>query len=141
MAVDVVEDIRLLEIIHLLGLADPPGHGKAPRREMGEEDFVGDEAGHRHDLPARRLGQGLAQALEAGDALLGDAEARQPVEKLVTGTALKRLRLALEETAPDRMVGRRIALDRLVHGVVGADSSRIAWASMASSGGSSLSQV
>ena len=88
---------------------------------MGEEDFVGDEAGHRHDLPARRLGQGLAQALEAGDALLGDAEARQPVEKLIAGAALQRLGLALEETAPDRMIARRIALDRLVHGVVGAD--------------------
>ena len=55
------------------------------------------------------------------DAVLGDAEARQPVEELIAGAALQRLGLALEETAPDRMIGRRIALDRLVHGVVGAD--------------------
>ncbi len=121
MAVDVVEDIRLLQIVHLLRLADPPGDGKAPRRKMGEEDLVGDEAGHRHDLPARRLGQGLAQALEAGDALLGDAEARQPVEELVAGSALQRLGLTLEETPPDRVIGGGIALERLVHGVVGAD--------------------
>ena len=49
MAEEVVEDIRLFQIVELAFLANPPSDGKAPIGQMVEEFLVGDQAGNRDD--------------------------------------------------------------------------------------------
>ena len=51
-AEDVVEDVRLLQVVQLAGVADEPAGGKAPVGQMLEEHLVGHQAGHGHDAPA-----------------------------------------------------------------------------------------
>jgi hypothetical protein len=120
MSVDVMKDVGFLEVVHLLRPADPPGHGEAPGSEMGEEDFVGNETGDGDDPPSRRLDQGLGQAIENRDAVLGNAQPFETGQEFVARPSTQGLGLALEELVPEGVIAGAVALDRLIHGVIGA---------------------
>ena len=49
----------------------------------------------------------VVEAAEIGNAVGGDAKPRDAVEKLAAGAAAQNLFLAMEQGAPDRVLGRR----------------------------------
>ncbi len=103
MAEDVVEDVGFLEVIELFGRADKIARGKAPVREVVEEDIVGDEAGHRDDLPPRRRRQARIEFAIIGNARLFEAQHVDAAQKGFGRAAGQHLRLAREEAIPHRM--------------------------------------
>ena len=70
MAEDVVEHVRLLQIIELVRPADEVAGDEPAIGEMFVKHGVRHQAGHRHHLPAGRLHQPFAELFEIGDARL-----------------------------------------------------------------------
>ena len=121
MSEDVVEDIRFLDVIELVGSADELPGGEAPVGEMLEEDFVGDKSRHSDDSPAGALLQVVAQAAKIGDVCGVDGEVAHPLDELVAGSAGQKLALLLEQGLPDAVLFRRVAVPALVDGPIRAD--------------------
>ena len=70
---EVVQQVRLHEVIQLVAAAHPHGHREAALREVREEVGFGDEAWHADDLETREPLQALAGLLEHRDAVGVDA--------------------------------------------------------------------
>jgi hypothetical protein len=68
---DVVEDVRLLEVVELVRLADEVAGREAPVREVLEEHFVGHQPRHGDDLPSGALHQDVGEAAEVRDPVRG----------------------------------------------------------------------
>jgi hypothetical protein len=85
-----------------------------------EEHFVGHQARHRHHLPAGAPAERIGEAPEVRNRLGPDRQAAHAVDELVAGARRQKLRLALEKRAPNRVLGRRVALPGLVDGPVGS---------------------
>ncbi len=119
MAEDVVEDVRLFQIVELVRPADEATGGKAPVGQVIEEHLVGHEAGHGDDRPA---GQGVQLAVhltEVRYALAVQVQRLQSVQELVARSPRQQRRLALVEGDPDLVLGRRIGGPVLIDGPVG----------------------
>jgi len=110
----VVKDVRLLDVLDLLRLADPEAGGKAAVGEQLEEHEVRHEARHRHDLPARRGAKPLVHDPKLGDAGLADAEGLEPVEEGGEDAALKQGALASGQRAPGGVIGVGVVGELLV---------------------------
>src|SRR5436305_12880061 len=104
MAVDIVEDIRLLQIVELIAAADETSRWEAAARQEVEEYRIRHEPRHRDDAPPGRAVEDAAQFAEIGDALGGDFEAVQPVEVRGAGAADQQSLLPLEQQPPDRVL-------------------------------------
>ncbi len=115
MAEHVVEDVRLLDIVELVGAADELAGGKAAVGEMVEEDLVGHQRRHRDHAPARQPVQIVRQPLEIRDVIAHQAEPLQPVQIFVAGAPRQHLGLPLIQRLPDRVLGGAIALPMLVN--------------------------
>ncbi len=113
MAEHVVEAVRLLQVIQLLGLAHPPAGREAPVGQMLEEDLVGHQARHRHHLPAGGGHQLVVQPGEVGHAVGVHAQRVQAAQELVADPAAQHRRLARIQLAPDGVVGVGVAVQRL----------------------------
>ena len=120
MAEDVVEDVRLLDVVELVGLADELAGREAPVREMLEEDRVRHEAGHADHAPAGEHLQLLVQAIDVGDRVLAERERVEPVEKFVRGAPRQEFRLPPIERLPDGVLRGRVGRPILVDGIVRA---------------------
>ncbi len=118
MAEDVVEDVRLLEIVELLGPADEATGGEAPVGQVIKEHLIGHETRHRHNGPA---GEGVELAVhlaEVGNAFAVQVQRPQAVEEGLAGAAGEQGGLSLVERDPDLMLFGRIARPVLVDGPV-----------------------
>jgi hypothetical protein len=104
MAEHVVEDVRFLQIIELVGPADEIARDEAAIGHMIEEHLVGHQPGHRDDLPAGQLHQPFGQLLEIGNAGLRQLEHVEPAQIGLRRAAGEQLRLALEQRVPHRML-------------------------------------
>ena len=120
-AEDIVEDVRLLQVVELVGLADELAGRKAPVGQMVEEHLVGHQTRHRDDAPAGALLQIVAQAAEIGDVLGIDGEVAHALNELVAGSAGQQFALTLVQGFPDAVLFRRVAVPALVDGPVGTD--------------------
>ncbi|MEI9992572.1 MAG: hypothetical protein WDM86_21390 [Rhizomicrobium sp.] len=80
MAEHVVEDVRLLDIVELVGAPDELAGGKAAVGEVVEEDLVGHQRRHGDDAPAGQLLKPVRQPLEIGNGVGHQVEPLQPVE-------------------------------------------------------------
>ncbi len=89
MAENIVEDVGLLEIIHLLFGADEGSGRKSPVRQMIEEDIVGNELGDRNDAPAGDPFEPIAQPFHVGDAGFGELERVHHRGELVAGAVVQ----------------------------------------------------
>ncbi|MNR10298.1 hypothetical protein D3C85_1265430 [compost metagenome] len=119
MAEHIVEAVRLLEVVQLLGLAHPPAGREAPVGQVLEEHLVRHQARHGHHLPARGAHQRLVELVEFGHAVALHAQRGQPLQKLVADPALQHRGLAVVELAPDGVVGAGVAVHWLGDGEVG----------------------
>jgi beta-aspartyl-peptidase (threonine type) len=82
---DIMEDVGLLEIIELIAPPNKAGRREPAARQVGEKDVIRNKPGNRHDPPAGRRVENLAQPAEIGDAIRRNTELVQPVEKFATG--------------------------------------------------------
>jgi hypothetical protein len=105
----VVEQVGLGDVVDLLGLADPPGHRKAPVRQMIEEGQLRQQAFDADQFPARRLAEHAIELIELRDRIRRHAEALLVVDELAAGTTNENLPLALEQRRPDVVIAARIA--------------------------------
>jgi hypothetical protein len=117
-AEDVVEHVRLFDVVQPVGIADELTGGKAPVRQMLEEDRVRNEPRHRNDLPSRMPGEHVAQAPEVRNRASADRQLAHARDELIAGTAGEQADLTLEEPPPRRMFLRGVALPALVYGPV-----------------------
>src|SRR5947208_1485334 len=119
MAADIVEDVGLLEVIELIAPPDEAGRRKAAAGEIGKENLVRNQAGHRDDPPAGRGVEHFAQSSEIGDPVRGDPERAEPAEKLTTGAADQQPLLAFEQQPPDRVLFLAVILPILLDRKIG----------------------
>ena len=82
MAEDVVEDVRLLQIVEAGGGPDEIAGRELAPGQMCEEDFIGKLARNRDDRPSRAGEEALVQIVEIGDAR---SRQEQRVEALLEG--------------------------------------------------------
>ncbi|MNT26389.1 hypothetical protein D3C72_1619600 [compost metagenome] len=120
MAEHVVEAVRLLQVVQLLGLAHPPAGREAAVGQVLEEHLVRHQAGHGDHLPAGGTHQGLVELAEVRHAVLFHAQRGQALQEFVADPALQHRRLALVQLAPDGVVGAGVAVHRLGDGEVRA---------------------
>src|SRR5215472_14884061 len=113
MPADIVKDVGLLQVIELITAADEAGRGEAAAGEKGEEDVIGDQTGHRQDLPPSGGVEHLVQPAEIRDPVGGDPEPAQSIEKFTARTPDQQPLLALEEQPPDRVLFLTIILPML----------------------------
>jgi hypothetical protein len=118
MAEDVMEDIRLLQIVELIGRADEGAGRKTPIRQMLEEHRVGHEARNGDHAPAGESQQPVRHALEVRDAGPAQVERLEPAEECVAGPLRKNLRLPVVKRQPDGVVFGRVAVPPLRDGPV-----------------------
>ncbi len=104
MAVDVVEDVRLLQVVELVAMPDETGRGEAPAGEKRKKHVVGNQPRHRDDAPPGHPVEDVAEAAEIGNPACGNPKALQPIEIFPTGAARQQALLALEQQAPDRVL-------------------------------------
>src|SRR5208282_4899260 len=114
MAADVVEDVRLLEIVKLVAAPEKTSRGEPAAGEMGEENVVRDEARHRDDPPPGGSVENIAEAPEIGNAVGRDAKPAQPFEIFATGAPDQQALLSFEQQSPDRVLLFAIALPVLL---------------------------
>src|SRR4051812_21829836 len=110
----IVEHVGLFDVVELAGLADELARGEAAVGEMLEEHLVRNQARHGDDLPAGALAEDVGQAPEVGDRIGADRQPLHAVDKLVAGAARQQPGLALEERAPDRVLGARVLVPCLI---------------------------
>ncbi len=121
MAEDVVEDVRLLDVVELAGLPDELPGGEPAVGEVVEEDLVRHQRGHGHDAPAGELLELVGQTREIGDAFGDEIEGFQARQELVTGAPGQHLRLTLVQCLPDTVLRCIVAFPMLVDGEIGPD--------------------
>ena len=80
---------------------------------MIEEHLVGHQRGHRDHAPAGQLASCSDSRSKSGMWSGTSFKLPKPVEEFVAGPAGKHPRLALEQGAPDPVLGRAIALPML----------------------------
>jgi hypothetical protein len=119
-AEDVVEHVRLFQVVELLRLADELAGGEAAVRQMVEEHVIGNEAGNGDDLPAGVLRQHVAQAPEVRNLVGADGQCLHARDEFIAGAAGQELRLALEERLPDAVLCGGVVVPALVDRPVGA---------------------
>src|SRR6476646_5610982 len=110
----IVEHIGLFDVVELAGLADELAGREAAVGEMLEEHLVRNEARHGDDLPAGALAEHVGQPPEVRDRLGADRQPLHAVDELVTGAARQKPGLALEQRAPDRVLGAGVLVPRLI---------------------------
>ena len=124
MSEHVVEDIRLLQIIQLVGLADEAAGHETPVGEMLEEHRIRHKAGHRHHLPAGQLVQAFGQFVEIGNSAARQAQTLQPFQERRARPALQHRGLAREKLIPHLMFARGVVRPFLRNDPVAARAGR-----------------
>jgi hypothetical protein len=123
----VMEDVRLLQIIDLLGRADEAARHKGAVCQMAEEVRIGHQARRGDHLPAGQLLEPLGQFVEVGNARLGHAQDIEALEEGRTDPPRQHLRLSLEECVPHGVFSGCVAPPVLRDGPVGGRTGRRRW--------------
>src|SRR3546814_16977315 len=74
MAKDIMEHVRFLQIVKLVGTADEIARYESPTGEMVEKHFIGNQAWHRHHSPSSVTHQPFRQLFKARNTQLGTAK-------------------------------------------------------------------
>ena len=90
--------------------------GHLPIGEVLEKDRIRHQAGHSNDAPTRRRPEHIVETPEIGDAVGGNAETREPAEKLTARAVGEHFLLAMKQSAPDRMLLGSIVIPVLLDG-------------------------
>src|SRR6185437_11734059 len=117
---EIMKDIRLDQIVELLGTSYPNRHREMPRGQMSEELLIGNQPRHGNDAPATGRFESLVDRLEARNARRRGAQQRGALAELPRRVTAHQRKLSLIERGPERMILRRVLLPVLIHGVVGA---------------------
>jgi len=117
----VVEQVRFLDVVHLVGAADPPGHRESAVGEVVEEVELGQQAFHAHHLESGGAGQGLVEVLEARDRVRGHAHRVLGAQERRAGAIREQGALAGEQLLPGGVVGGAVGVPRLGHRAGGID--------------------
>jgi hypothetical protein len=113
-AEQVVEEVRLLDVVELVRAPDPPGHREAAVGEVREEVQLGQQALDADQLPAGGFAEHAVEVVEARDAVGREAHLRLRAQEGLAGAADQQLALAGVEALPDVVVGRGVAVPRLL---------------------------
>ena len=105
---DVVEDVRLGEVVHAVDGTDGDGGGKFAAAQAIEEEESGDVAADGLGLKSGERLKAAVDLGEARDAVGGQVEGLDAVQEVVVGVALPARPDAGEELAPGFMVFFRI---------------------------------
>ena len=117
MAEQVVEQVRLGDVVDLVRAPDPPGHREAAVGQVVEEIQFRQQAFHPDQGPAGGRTEHFIELVEARDRARIHAHGVLGLQELVAGTADQQLALALVEHAPGGMVVGAVVLPRLLdHG-------------------------
>src|SRR6266567_1716263 len=125
MAEEVMEHVRLFEIVEFAFLAYPPGDRKAPIGQMLEEFFIGDQAGNGDDLESRQRPERLIDAAKIRNSA-GNAQMLDAGDELLDGIAWHQRHLMPIEPPPAVMFDIRVVIEGLFDRIVGCNSGVVA---------------
>ena len=108
MAEDIVENVRLLQIIKLRLRADEGTSRKPPVGKVIEEYLVRHQFSHRHDSPAGDVLEPVGQFLHLRNTRSREFQRRHRIERRLAGTAFRHVALAAEQSVPPVVFDRRI---------------------------------
>ena len=118
MAENIVEDIRLLEIIHLRFRADERAGRKALIGEMVEEHLVRHKPVHRHDAPAGQFFETGAELFHVRNAMVRKLKLAERRREFIAGAARQHFSHPREQPVPAFVlvggIGCPILIDRMV---------------------------
>ena len=117
MTEQIMENIRLDNVVKLLRLADPVGDGKFAIGQQRKKWHLRYQPRHCHYLPAGGFDQTLIDIVKAWD-VAGCAQRRQGGDELVAGQASQQGRLPRIQTAIGLVVSGRVSSKVLRAGVV-----------------------
>jgi len=129
-AEQVVEQIRLGDVVELVGAAYPPGDREVPPREVLEKHRLGQQALDADQLPAGGGTQVAVELVEARDGVGRHAERVLGIEKRAARATGQQLALALEQRGPNLVISGAVIGPRLFddasgvlrdHAAVGGD--------------------
>ena len=107
-AEDLVEDVRFLQVVQLLGLADEGGDGKLLAGQQLEEGLERDQRRHSRHAPASGGFEHTIDLAELRNALQRQAELFDTVQILLAGAVLDPLQLASDQGVPHLMFAFRV---------------------------------
>src|SRR5690606_8231072 len=123
-AEDLVEDVRLLQVIHFLARADEGRGRELLVRQQAEELAEGNQRRHGRASPAGRLAQRRRDFLALRDAVAREVHALQRFQVLVAGVFLDNRQLARDQLIPYGVLFFRVVdeavLVRLLGDVLGS---------------------
>src|SRR5882672_3815355 len=120
MAEEVVEHVRLFEIIEFAFLANPPGDWKPPVGQMLEEFLIGDQAGNGNDLEPGQMRELLIDATEIGNSV-GDVQTFDAGDEFLDRIARDQFHLMAVKPSPTVMIDWAIVIERLLDRIVETD--------------------
>src|SRR3546814_4422509 len=100
MAKDIMEHVRFLQIVKLVGTADEIARYESPIGEMVEKHFVGNQAWHRHHSPSSGTHQPFRQFFKVRNTRLGKAKHVQPAQIRLACAAGQQCALPREQPVP-----------------------------------------
>ena len=114
MTEQVMEQVRLLDVLDLVGTPDPPGHREAPVGQVVEEIQFRQQPLDTHQRPAGGLAQDFVEFTETGDAVAAHAHRVLRGQEGLAGAAGQQRPLARVQLAPDPVVGGVVVVPGLV---------------------------
>ncbi len=107
-AEDLVEDVRLLQVVQFFRRADEGGDREALARQQLEEGLEGNQRRHARHLPAGGRGEHAVDFVQLRNALVGEGELFDTVQVFLAGAAVEQFQLAFDQGLPDGVLGVRV---------------------------------
>ena len=107
-AEDLVEDVRLLQVVQLFRGADKGGDREALAGQQLEEGLEGNQRRHLGHAPAGAGAEDPVDLAELGDALMRQAQLFDAVEVLLAGAAFQHLHLPGDQGVPHLVLAVRV---------------------------------
>src|SRR3989344_1949188 len=108
MTIDVVKNIRLLNIVELVFAADKTGGGEASVRQMFEKYRIVDESRYHNNLPPGLSVQHIIELAKIRNASGHYTQLFEPIQKLLTGARFECFLLAFKKPSPPIMFFRSV---------------------------------
>ncbi len=100
MSENLVKDVGLLQVVELFFAANKCGDRKSLARQQLEEGLKGDQRRHALDLPPRCSAEYAVNLAELRNTVVGQSELLDPIQVLLTRTALDDFELPGDEGVP-----------------------------------------
>lgn len=109
MSEDIVEDVRLRDVIKRIRRADRHSGREATQRQRPEEVLRLEKSAHGHRAPSSARFETLVHLLEIWNAIARQPDHFDPVQERIGSTSTEMLHAAVKQRLPDAVVFVRVS--------------------------------